>query len=83
MSDRPPTPSADERAATIVGRLGTLIGMTLSVDGEGAGIALSKQEEMIADAIHDAEKAAAEQRDREWRDWLGAQGLSVGEGPDA
>jgi hypothetical protein len=54
----PKPPSAEERAEIIVGRLGKLVGMAMNIDGAGAGIALSKQQEQIGKDIRAAEKAA-------------------------
>jgi len=61
--DRPATPkemTAEELAAKIVGRLGTLAGMAMKMDGAGAGIALSKQQEQIAKDIRAAVQAETE-----------------------
>jgi len=60
MSTDPTKPSAEERAALIVGRLGKLVGMAMNMDGAGAGIALSKQQEQIEKEIRAAEAAARE-----------------------
>jgi len=65
MTDKPTTPSAEERAARMIGRLGTLVAKAMNIDGAGAGIALSKQEAVIADEIRAAEAAARENFARE------------------
>ena len=58
-------PTAKERAATICGRLGKLVGMALGRDGAGAGIALSEQQKAIEKDIRAAEQAAERRAIRE------------------